>query len=78
MPLTSRTVLFDANIRSGLQQAWIDSNPGATGGHEEGGFVVRDADGDLSVIRWQRGLQDTIQVPPHRDCTINDLEIVAS
>ncbi len=78
MPLTPRAVLFSVNVRSALQQAWTDSNPGLTGGHEEGGFVVRNTDGRLSVFRWQKGLQDTIQVPPHRDCTIDNLEIVAS
>lgn len=56
----------------------MDSSSGLSGGHEEGGFVVRDADGSLSVVRWPRGMQDTIRVPPHPDCTINGLEIVAS
>ena len=78
MPLTPRAVLSNANVRSALQQAWTDSNPGITGGHEEGGFVVRNTDGSLSVIRWQKGLQDTIQVPPHKDCMFDDLEIMAS
>lgn len=78
MPLTAKTVLSNTDIRSTLQQAWIDSNPGVTGGHEEGGFVLRNTDGSLSVRRWQRGLQDTIQVPPHRNCFIDGLEIVAS
>jgi len=78
MPLTPKAVLSNADVRSALQQAWTDSNPGVTGGHEEGGFVVRDAAGSLSVVRWQKGLQDTIQVPPHLDCKINGLEILAT
>jgi len=78
MPLTPRAVLSNAKVRSALQQAWIDSNPGVTGGHEEGGFVVKDADESLSIIRWLKGTQDTIEVPPHVDCKIDDLEIVAS
>ena len=65
-------------FRQALQQAWMDSSPGITGGHEEGGFVVRDAVGRLSVRRWQTGLQDTIQVPPHGNCVFDGLEIVAS
>jgi len=65
MPLTAKAVLSNPNVRHALQKAWIDSNPGMTGGHEEGGFVVRDVDGSLTVRRWQQGLQDTIQVPPH-------------
>ena len=78
MLLTAKIVLSNTNVRHALQQAWMDSNPGTTGGHEEGGFIVRDADGSLSVRRWQKGLQDTIQVPPHRDCVFGGLEIVAS
>jgi len=41
MPLTPRAVLSNANVRSAFQQAWTDSNPGVTGGHEEGGFIVK-------------------------------------
>ncbi len=78
MPLTAKAVLANTDVRSALQQAWIDSNPGLNGRHEEGGFVVRDTDGSLSVRRWQVGLQDTIQVPPHRNCEFDGLEIVTS
>ena len=78
MPLTAKAVLANTDVRHALQQAWIDSNPGMTGRHEEGGFVVRDADGSLSVRRLQRGLQDTIQVPLHGNCVFDGLEIVAS
>ncbi len=78
MPLTAKAVLSNPKVRHALQQAWIDSNPGITGGHEEGGFVVRNADGSLSVRRWQKGSQDTIQVPSHRNCMFDGLEIVAS
>ena len=78
MPLTAKAVLANTDIHHALQQAWIDSNPGMTAGHEEGGFVVRDEDGSLSVRHWQKGLQDTIQVPPHGNCIFDGLEIVAS
>jgi hypothetical protein len=78
MPLTVKAILANTNVRHALQQAWTDSNPGTTGGHEEGGFFVRDADGSLSVRRWQKGLQDTIQVPPHENCNFDGFEIVAS
>jgi len=78
MPLTPSAVISNATVRSALQQAWLDSSPGLTGGHEEGGFILKNADESLSVKRWQRGLQDTIQVPPHRDCMFDSLEIVAS
>lgn len=78
MPLTAKAVLANTDVRHALQQAWIDSNPGMAGGHEEGGFVLRDADESLSVRRWQKGLQDTIRVPPHGNCIFDGLEIVAS
>lgn len=78
MPLTSRAVLSDANVRFALQQAWTDSNSGVNGGHEEGGFIVRDADGSLSIPRWPKGSKDSIQVPLHPNCMFDGLEIVAS
>ena len=78
MALTPRAVLSNETVRSALKQAWADSFPDITGGHEEGGFVVINADGNLHVTRWQKGLQDTIQVPPHRKCMINNLKIIAS
>ena len=78
MPLTAKAVIANTDIRHALQQAWTDSNPGMIGGHEEGGFVVRDADGSLSVRRWQKGLQDTIRVSPHGNCVFDGLEIIAS
>jgi len=78
MSLTAKAVLANTDVRHALQQVWTDSNSGTTGGHEEGGFVVRDADGSLSVRRWRKGLQDTIQVPPHRNCVFDGLDIVAS
>jgi hypothetical protein len=77
MPLTARTILSNPNVRSALKQAWMDSNPGLTGGHEEGGFVVKSAD-EISVVRWPKGSQDSIQIPLHADCLIDGLEIVAS
>lgn len=78
MPLTARAILSNANVRSALKQAWNDSSPSPTGGHEEGGFIVKTEDGNLSVVQWPKGLQDAIQVPPHEDCKIDGLEIVAS
>jgi len=76
MPLTPRAVLSNAKVLSALQKAWIDSNPGVTGGHEEGGFVVKNVDESLGVIRWLKGTQDTIEVPPHAGCKMDNLEIV--
>jgi hypothetical protein len=46
----------------------LDSQPGSSEGHEEGGFIVRNVTGRLEVIRWPRGAQDAIVVPPHPGC----------
>ena len=50
-------------VHSALEQAWADSRPGVTGGHEEGGFILQDPDGNLSVIRWPTGVQNSINLP---------------
>lgn len=65
-------------VRAAFGQAWQDSEPAEFGGHEEGGFVLRDADGNLSVSRWQAGEQAAIRLPPHRECRIGELDIVVS
>lgn len=61
-----------------LKQAWQDSQPGVTGGHEEGGFVLRDSVGNLSVVRWPKGNQNIIILPPHANCRIGEHDIVAT
>ena len=45
------TILREPGVVEALKQAWEDSNPGVTGGHEEGGFILRDAEGPLHVVR---------------------------
>ncbi|HEX4949032.1 MAG TPA: DUF4329 domain-containing protein [Blastocatellia bacterium] len=71
-------ILDNAIVRAALLQAWNDSIPGISGGHEEGGFIVQDSSGNLYVQRWPQGEKDTIVVPPHRDCRIGEDVIVAS
>ncbi len=78
MPKPHALILSDPVVRVTLKQAWQDSKPGVSGGHEEGGFVAQDSTGNLSVIRWPKGAQHTITVPPHQDCKIGEYEIVAS
>jgi len=72
------SVLNDPSVRAVVQSAWLDSNPGVAGGHEEGGFVLRDSTGTLSVLRWPSGEGNAISVPPHRGCKLGDREIVAT
>lgn len=78
MPNPHTLILNDSVTRAALKQAWDDSKPGITGGHEEGGFVLRDEVGNLSILRWLTGEQDEIFLPPHQECRIGDSEIVAS
>lgn len=72
------TILNDPAVRAALRHAWQDSQPGIIGGHEEGGFVLRDSVGNLSVICWPRGGQGVIALPPHRSCKIGKHDIVAT
>ena len=65
-------------IRAALTAAWNDSQPGSSGGHEEGGFIVQEAAGSFLVIRWPKGENNAITVPPHPGCQIQGLDIVAS
>lgn len=71
-------ILANSAVRQALREAWDDSHPGPTGGHEEGGFITLDAGGILSIVRWPRGKQDAIQVPPHPGCRVQSADIVAS
>jgi len=72
------TILNDPAVLAMLKQAWQDSQPGVTGGHEEGGFVLRDSVGNLSVVRWPKGNQNIIILPPHANCRIGEHDIVAT
>jgi hypothetical protein len=73
-----RKILNNSLVRSALKEAWQDSEPGVTGGHEEGGFILQDVAGNSSVVRWLRGKQNSIIVPSHPNCQINGSDIVAS
>jgi hypothetical protein len=78
MPTKHSTTLNAPAVRAILKQAWRDSQPGTTGGHEEGGFILRDSVGNLSVVRWPKGSQNTITLPPHANCRIGKHDIVAT
>ena len=71
-------ILNNPLVCAELKQAWEDSNPGVTGGHEEGGFILQDSTGNFTVIRWTIGNQHSIIVPPHSKCKIEGNAIVAS
>lgn len=65
-------------VRKAFRQAWQDSQPGTSDGHEEGGFIVKDPSGNLRVIRWPKGEQNVIALPPHPNCKIGEEDIVAT
>jgi hypothetical protein len=72
------SILDNLVVRAALRQAWEDSQPGPMGGHEEGGFILRDSADNLSVERWPYGQQNSIVVSPHPDCRLNAQDIVAT
>jgi hypothetical protein len=72
------SVLGDENVRGPILQAWQESEPGEDAAHEEGGFVLRNADGSLCVERWPRGAKNEIFVPIHPDGKRGELPIVAT
>jgi hypothetical protein len=78
MPTPHLLILNDPIVSAALRQAWLDSNPGLTGGHEEGGFIIQGAEGKLGVKRWTLGKQDSITVPPHTGCRFENNEIIAT
>jgi len=71
-------LLQDVTIRAALKQAWDDSLPGNTGGHEEGGFILRDSTGNLKVIRCLSGKKNSIILPEHTDCRFGEDDIIAT
>ena len=75
---TIEDLLKDPHICAALRSAWRESQPGATGGHEEGGFIVQDAARALQVIRWPSGGGNSMEVPHHTGCRMAGLEIIAS
>jgi len=70
--LRNTQILFD------LERAWLESFPGIPGGHEEGGFIVVDGTENLSIVRWDKGSQNEIILPPHKNCFVNGKDIIAS
>lgn len=75
---SSAKILTNSSVCAELKLAWEESNPGVTGGHEEGGFILKDATGNFSVVRWKTGNQNSIILPPHPGCKIEGTAIVAS
>jgi len=59
----------DPAVQRGMREAWADSQAADPANrHEEGGYIVRNADGSLGVERWPRGAGASIE-PPARDAT---------
>jgi hypothetical protein len=76
MPEKPVAILGDPVVRAALQQAWRESQPGPTGGHEEGGFILREPTSRLWVLRWPRGNQNSIDLPAHPGCTVSGSDII--
>jgi len=78
MAESHNAILSNPSVRAALQDAWAASEPGVSGGHEEGGFVTRDENGNLDVVRWPVGERDSMRVPLHQNCKFGDRWIVAT
>jgi hypothetical protein len=76
--MTSHDLLAQATVVIALARAWRDSDPGLMTAHEEGGFVISDAQGLLRVEPWPRGDNNSIAIPPHDDCRLGESDIVAT
>src|SRR6267142_883499 len=77
-PFQPTEVLSDPLVRKALARAWLDSKPGLSGGHEEGGFIVLNQTDNLEVKRWPTGEGNRIRVPDHPGCAVGATPIVAS
>jgi hypothetical protein len=71
-------IFENLTILAELKQAWFDSEPGVSGGHEEGGFILADDYGVLSVLRWEKGSKNEIILPRHKNCFVEGKDIIAS
>ena len=76
--ISAAEVLQDSAVVAELKRAWHDSEPNVSGGHEEGGFIVVDDFGILGAVRWGKGAQNEIVLPPHSNCFVSGKAIVAS
>lgn len=76
--MTATEILENEKVRGELKQSWLDSFPGNSGGHEEGGFIVIDDFENLSFARWEKGSQNEIILPPHKNCFVDRKAIIAS
>lgn len=71
-------LLREQVVIAAMSAALLDSHPGVSDGHEEGGFILRRADGQIEILRWVTGVQNSIRVPPHPGCKIEENDILAS
>src|SRR2546426_4835347 len=69
-------LLSDRKIRAALKKAAEDSNIGGEFPIEQGGFIVRDSEGKLSMAGWSHGRSNEIQPPLCHDGKDEDKRIV--
>ena len=78
MKFSATEIIENAVVLKEIKTAWENSVPSISDGHEEGGFIVIDEFENPSVVRWEKGKQNEIILPAHRNCSINQKEIIAS
>lgn len=77
-PPASTNPLDSAAVKQAMRAAWNDSQASDKNKrHEEGGYIVKNADGSYGVERWPTGGQKSIS-PPSRaaDGKYNGKEVV--
>ena len=78
MKFSINDILGNELVLAQLKDAWVDSVPGISGGHEEGGFLVSEDSVILDMVRWNKGVQNEIILPSHKNCFIGGKDIIAS
>ena len=73
-------LLADHAVRAEIRRAWQESTvDDPANRHEEGGYIVRNADGTYSVERWPRGEKSGIIPPPLKSGNhYMDREVIAT
>ena len=66
-PSINDPIAGNKNVGTGMDKAWTDSQAYTSNRHEEGGWIIKNNDGDLGVTRWPSGQTRSIQPTPKPD-----------
>jgi hypothetical protein len=73
-------IFTDPEVQQELCAAFVTSNPSTASSHEEGGWILQDASGETSFLRWPSGGRKGIRAEPLPDATgqINGKAVVGA